>query len=353
MQFFSGEDVLDIFMDALTPPGKPALDHAIERLVAMQAVDEKQQLTPLGLHLSRLPVDPPVGKMLIFGVLLGCLDPTLTIAAAISYGKPLFMNALDRREEVDGARRQLLRNCVEMRSDHLAYVTIFNTWDKLSGSARRELCDQYMVSYQVLEGMQALRKDYLRMLEDLELLSNQMNFDNRNSDNARFVKSAVCAGFYPNILRVQHPEAKFKKVAGGSIQVDNNPKDLKFYEKVKGRTFIHPQSVNFHAGSYQSGWCVYTDIIETTKVYVREASMVPIYSLLLFGGQITVKHDSGLLLLDNWATFKAPAKIAVLVKQLREQVHQLLQQKIKDPGLQFDGNQVITAMMELLRSDGF
>ena len=31
------------------------------------------------------------------------------------------------------------------------------------------------------------------------------------------------------------------------------------------------------------------------QVFVRESSMVPIYSVLLFGGELTVLHDRGLL----------------------------------------------------------
>ena len=31
---------------------------------------------------------------------------------------------------------------------------------------------------------------------------------NRNWSNARFLKAAICAGFYPSILRVQHPKPR-------------------------------------------------------------------------------------------------------------------------------------------------
>ena len=64
---------------------------------------------------------------------------------------------------------------------------------------------------------------------------------------------------------------------------------------------------------------MYSDITETSKVYVREASMVPVYALLLFGGKLTVHHVEGLIKLDNWATFKAPAQIATLVRHLPTQ----------------------------------
>lgn len=80
-----------------------------------------------------------------------------------------------------------------------------------------------------------------------------------------------------------------------------------------GRVFIHPASVNFSCGSFPSGWMVYTDITETSKVYVREASMVPVYAVLLFGGKLSVHHVDGLIKIDGWATFRAPAQIAALV----------------------------------------
>lgn len=34
------------------------------------------------------------------------------------------------------------------------------------------------------------------------------------SREARIVKAAICAGFYPQILRVENPMPKFTKVAG-------------------------------------------------------------------------------------------------------------------------------------------
>jgi hypothetical protein len=49
-------------------------------------------------------------------------------------------------------------------------------------------------------------------------------------------------------------------------------------------------------------------------VFVREASMVPVYAMLLFGGEIAVKHEQGLLQLDGWV-LKAPARIAVLARR--------------------------------------
>jgi HrpA-like RNA helicase len=50
------------------------------------------RLTPLGYHLSRLPMDAKVGKVLIVGCMLECLDGALTVAATLSCTKSCFFN---------------------------------------------------------------------------------------------------------------------------------------------------------------------------------------------------------------------------------------------------------------------
>lgn len=44
-----------------------------------------EQLTVLGRHLAALPLPPRIGKMLLYGVLFGCLDPVLTVTCAMAY----------------------------------------------------------------------------------------------------------------------------------------------------------------------------------------------------------------------------------------------------------------------------
>lgn len=55
------------------------------------ALDHAENLTALGFHLARLPVEPHIGKLILFGALLGCLDPVLTIAASLSFKDPFFI----------------------------------------------------------------------------------------------------------------------------------------------------------------------------------------------------------------------------------------------------------------------
>jgi ATP-dependent RNA helicase DHX36 len=78
------------------------------------------ELTALGFHLATLPVDPRVGKMMIYGSLFGCIDPALTIAASMSARSP-FVSPFDKRDEADAARKRFATD----GSDHLATLEAF------------------------------------------------------------------------------------------------------------------------------------------------------------------------------------------------------------------------------------
>jgi ATP-dependent RNA helicase DHX57 len=173
-----------------------------------------------------------------------------------------------------------------------------------------------------------------------------------NADVVRVVKAALVAGFYPHVVRVKHPETKYTQTQGGAVEKLHNSKDLRYFSKDLGRVFLHPTSVNFHCGKYESRWIVYSERVETAKVYIRDNTMVGSYALLLFGGDVRVLHDEGLVKVDGWATFQAPARIGVLVKELRQRVDQLLLDRINHPSAHLASTPIVRALLELLASEG-
>ena len=52
------------------------------------AVSERGEITELGQPLSRIPVDPKVGRMLLAGEQFGCLREMLILASALSIQDP-------------------------------------------------------------------------------------------------------------------------------------------------------------------------------------------------------------------------------------------------------------------------
>jgi len=81
--------------------------------------------TPLGRHLSSLPVDVRVGKMLLYGAMFRCVDPVLTVAAALS-GRSPFLSPMDKRDEANESKRKFARG----NSDHLTVVHAYDEWWK-------------------------------------------------------------------------------------------------------------------------------------------------------------------------------------------------------------------------------
>lgn len=57
----------------------------------LNALDENENLTPLGFHLAKMPLDPQIGKMLLMAVTMSCLNPILSIAATLSFKDPFFL----------------------------------------------------------------------------------------------------------------------------------------------------------------------------------------------------------------------------------------------------------------------
>ena len=66
------------------PPPKKAIADGYDLLSELGAVDEANELTPIGQELARLPLDPRVGRMILEARGRECLTEVLIIAAALS-----------------------------------------------------------------------------------------------------------------------------------------------------------------------------------------------------------------------------------------------------------------------------
>ena len=100
-----------------------AVAAAISALQRTAALDENEQLTPLGKHLAALPVDIGVGRLILYGALFRCAQPILLIAAALSDKSP-FLQPMGRRDEARAAQQQFTVHL----SDHLAAYEAHRRW---------------------------------------------------------------------------------------------------------------------------------------------------------------------------------------------------------------------------------
>merc|ERR1712166_1191344 len=104
---------------------------------------------------------------------------------------------------------------------------------------------------------------------------------------------------------------------------------------------------------YSSPWLVFHQKIQTSKVFVRDSTMVTPYSLLLFGGRVETIVKNGTIAIDGWIKFRANPKVAVLVRQLRAELDQVLEAKFNDPSIELHSSHVIKEMQSLIMTEGF
>ena len=53
-----------------------------------------------------------------------------------------------------------------------------------------------------------------------------------------------------------------------------------------------------------AGLLVYHEKVKSSRVYLRDSSLVSAYPVLLFGGSIDVQHQEQLVSVDDWLKFK-------------------------------------------------
>ena len=84
-------------------PQKRAIVDGYQLLAELGAVDEDNELTPVGQTLSRLPLDPRVGRMILEAQQRGALDEVLVIASALSV-QDVRDRPLDKQTQADQAQ---------------------------------------------------------------------------------------------------------------------------------------------------------------------------------------------------------------------------------------------------------
>ncbi|KAF5894422.1 ATP-dependent RNA helicase DHX36, partial [Clarias magur] len=307
----------------LDPPSDRAIELAITHLMDLNALDRNEELTPLGFHLARLPVEPHIGKMILFGALLACLDPVLTIAASLSFKDP-FSIPLGKEKLADHRRKILSKNT---KSDHLTVVNAFRGWEEAKRRGyryEREYCWDNFLSANTLQMLQNMKGQFAEHLLAAGFVSSKDPKHpgaNINSENEKLLKAVIVAGLYPKVAKIRPSPHK------------KRPIPAKVYTKADGKVCIHPKSVNSEETQFHYTWLIYHLKMRTTSIFLYDCTEVSPFSLLFFGGDISIQKDQEqeTIAVDEWIVFQSPARIAHLVKNLKKELDLLLEEKIKQP----------------------
>ena len=91
-----------------------------------------EKLTALGRRLSRLPVDPRLGRLILEGIQRDALREMLTLAAVLSLPDPR-ERSVEKRDEADAARRKWRR----ASSDFLSLLALYEDWKQVKEEGTR------------------------------------------------------------------------------------------------------------------------------------------------------------------------------------------------------------------------
>lgn len=225
--------ITDMFSKMITKPRKFIIDNTIQYLKEINVFDQNECFTELGRILLDLSIEPHYAKMIIYSVILRCLDPILTIVCALSSSNCFeitWSNLEQRNEEM----QSLFTLSHESFSDHLTYVYAFQKWQELCRANPKNVTSDKngIILFSSFELIYSLRTKILGQLRACGFVKGKgaMNIRqlNSNSENFSLVKAAICAG---------QPLQHFAIVDPKSFKVTHSE------SKKNGHAFIHPNSV--------------------------------------------------------------------------------------------------------------
>ena len=257
------------------PPDDYTVKVSLELLRELDALDEAECLTPLGFHLAQLPTDPRTGKLVLLGAIFGCLEPLLSITAALNFKDPFVIPLGLHQEENFRKRRKILGD--KLFSDHLLIARVmrqFREAQEEGYAAAKAYCIENFLSTSTMSMLSNMMDQFCRDLHERQFVNSVSLSDptaNVNSNNDCLILGVLCAGLFPNVANVA--------ITVRHLPKRNSPKSPASTFKVKtpedGPVLIHPRSINYNTEFAKSTWLCYYNKVKSTSVYLLDCSVVP------------------------------------------------------------------------------
>ncbi|CAH0533431.1 hypothetical protein VST7929_01299 [Vibrio stylophorae] len=221
----------------------------LEELGALKAPQKERQnqraLTKLGEQLSRLPIDPRLGRMVLEAHKLGCLNELMIITAGLSIQDPR-----ERPSDKQQAADEKHRRFEDKESDFLAFV---NLWDhiktqqhELSSNQFRKQCQKEYLNYLRIREWQDIHYQLALVVKELGFKRNQ------EPANFQAVHTALLSGLLSHI---------------GIKDVEKH----EYFGARNARFSIFPSSGLFKK---QPKWVMAAELVETSKLWARGVAKI-------------------------------------------------------------------------------
>ncbi|KAJ2305222.1 hypothetical protein IWW55_002047, partial [Coemansia sp. RSA 2706] len=228
-----------IEFDFMDPPSPAALQHSLEHLYALGALNDRGDMTKLGRRMAEFPMDPMMAKALLASEKYHCSEEMATICAMLSVSSAIFYRPKEKKVQADRAHSAFVRP----GGDHIMLLTVWEQWVETGYST--QWCYENFIQYRSMCRARDLRDQIIGLMERVEIIPES----NPNPGDTDPIRKAITAGFFYNCARLQK--------SGDS------------YATVKRRqtVHIHPSS-SLHEDKPK--YVVYYELMLTSREFMRQ-----------------------------------------------------------------------------------
>ncbi|RJE27540.1 atp-dependent rna helicase [Aspergillus sclerotialis] len=232
----------------LTRPPREALEKALLQLLSIEALDETGKISETGSHMAKLPLTPPLGRVLLAAADNGpeCLSDVIDIISCLSV-ENIFLSTTteEKKEEAEAARKDLYRR----EGDHLTMLATVQAY-AAENTDRKAWAEKHMVSHRAMQSVMDVRKQLTAQCHTANLLPSK--FSNQHEPSPPQILKSFLRGFATNTARLV-PDGSYRTVAGSQAVA------------------IHPSSVLF---GKKVEAIMYNEFVFTNRSYARGVSVV-------------------------------------------------------------------------------
>lgn len=254
----------------IEPPKARAIQDGYQLLGELGAIDEAQELTPIGLTLSRWPLDPRVGRMLLAAKERGALAEVLVIAAALSV-QDVRERPIDKQTQADQAHKPF----DDEKSEFSGTLRLWQ-WLQAARGGHGQDGDQHRLSNRQYETL--LRERYLNVRRVREWRDVYTQLHTVVAEH----------GWKLNEQPAGYEALHLSLLTGllGNVGCKNDSED--WYLGARGIKFWrHPGA---HLAKKPGRWLMAAELVETTRLFGRGLANIEPQWLEQVGGHLLKKQ---------------------------------------------------------------
>ncbi|KAF1764345.1 hypothetical protein GCK72_004292 [Caenorhabditis remanei] len=262
---------------------------AFHRSASDEDLDKDPEVTELGKIMARLPLDPQLAKMLIFGLALKCLGPIVNLVSVLACKDPFVLPSLEDRNKQENKKASF--SAAQDFSDHLLYIRLARAFENLSGyKEQAKFCDDNFLNLSTMKMINGTCRQLLQELvgaglvsysgRDVMALLDDISY-NCYSDCWSMVQAAIAGGVYP-CVGVNRTTSVLKKVQTSH----SDDAGLHPSSSLKKATKNNAQGPVLEFVAYQE-MCQMSD----SSLAMKMVTAIPSLTAFLFTGGIQLKKE--------------------------------------------------------------